>query len=486
MTPREIRKEIERIDEIARKQEAALQQKRLEVGKVIYERLLKELPDDHRDSLVEIIAKETDDRSDEEVKRMKQYPMFNSVEYIAARLPVYDSKKNKEFFQEETKIKELREAGPARRIVMCVRESDEKLPESAVFSRGDPLSPNKQVKPAEVFVLSRNRDDFEIPINAEKRPTTGRRLAYAEQLTDGTHPTVARVAINRIWAHHFGAGLVTTTGDFGLFGELPSHPELLDWLAQDFVESGWKVKRLHKMIVTSSTFRQASTRSPKADEIDPNNRYLSRMNMRRLDAEEIRDSILHVTSLLNEQIGGPSVPVALEPDGRVVIGKAIFDDDDGLVEIRDVGEQKYRRSIFIANERINTLTMLNTFDAPVMSPNCESRDCSTVAPQSLWFLNDGLILDMTDKLADRMFSDNFPEPRARIRDLFLRLFSIEPTDNEVQQCLDYLHEQAEQLRQYQGEEWVELVKKFNHAPDIAAHATLCQSLMSTNRFLYVE
>ncbi len=486
MTPRGDRKEIERLNTIAKQQEAELKQKRIDVAKVIYERLVRELADEHRDKLVEVVEKRNDERSEEEKKLLEQFPMFNSIERIASKLSLYDKDKFEEFFQEENKIKSLRDSGPARRIVMCVRESDDKLPESAVLSRGDPLSPDKKVSPSEVFVLARNRTGAQIPLDSDKLPSTGRRLAYARQLTDGTHPTVSRVAVNRIWSHHFGAGLVTTTSDFGLFGERPSHPELLDWLAQDFVNSVWRMKRLHKMIVMSHTFCQVSTRTTKADASDPNNRFLSRMNLRRLDAEEIRDSILKVSGLLNDQIGGPSVPVALEPDGRVVIGKAIFDNDEMLVEIADVGEQKYRRSIFIANERINTLTMLNTFDAPVMAPNCEGRECSTVAPQSLWFLNDSLILDVTEKLADRMFSDDFPEPRARILDLYRRMFSLEPTESEMQGCLEYLVRQANQLRQYQGEEWVELVKKFNHAPDVAAHATLCQSLMSTNRFLYVE
>lgn len=477
---------IGKIESVVKQRESELQAKRLEVAKGIYQRLVGELPDDKREELVALVAKAEGDRTDDEISLLKQYPMLTSIEAIAGMLAVYDQANHQKFFQEENAIQSLRESGPPQRLVMCVHETDSKIPDSMVFSRGDPLSPKEKVLPSEVFVLARNRPENTIPLNQDMMPTTGRRLAYARQWFDGTHPTIARVAVNRIWAHHFGSGLVSTTSDFGLFGELPTHPELLDWLAVDFVGGGWAMKRLHRMIVMSHTFRQTSHRTPESDDHDPQNQFLSRMNMRRLDAEEIRDAILMVTGLLNRQAGGPSVPVALEQDGHVVVGRAVLNNGGLFDRIDDVGVQKYRRSIFIANERINALTMLATFDAPVMSPNCDARSCSTVAPQSLWFLNDSLIVDVTDKLADRMFSEKYANEQDRIRDLFVRLFSASPSETEMRQCVDYLKAQSDELRKYQDEDWVKLVQQFGHAPDVAAYATLCQALLSTNRFLYVE
>ncbi len=486
LTPQDIAREIERIDAIAKEQEAELAKKKRELATEIYARLISELPDDRREAIIAAAEKEHDQRDDSEKKLLEQFPMFKSIEGILGQISTYDKVKFEEFFQAQKKIDELRESGPTPRIVACIRESDKSLPKSAVFSRGDPLSPKSPVQPREVFVLARKRNAEKIPINREVLSTTGRRLAYAMQLTDGTHPTVARVAVNRIWSHHFGKGLVTTTSDFGLSGEEPSHPRLLDWLASDFVEHGWYMKRLHKMIVMSHTYQQSSLRSDSSEKVDPSNRWLSRMSMRRLDAEEVRDAILSVTGLLNLEMGGPSVPIATQSDGHVVIGRAIFNNDGLLEDIVDVGNQKNRRSIYLSNERISPLTMLDTFDAPIMSPNCDGRLCSTVAPQSLWFLNDKLITEVTDQVADRMFESEFIDSNDRIRELFRRFYAAEPTADEMRKCLLYLKIQSAEFRKYDEAAWVETVKKFDHAPDIAAYASLCQTLLSTNRFLYVE
>ncbi len=175
--------------------------------------------------------------------------------------------------------------------------------------------------------------------------------------------------------------MVATTSDFGLAGQRPSHPELLDWLADDFVDHGWKMKRLHKMIVMSYTYHQVVEPDVGADAIDPDNRLLSRMNLRRLDAEEIRNALLSVTGLLKLEMGGPSVPIATEPDGRTVIGKAIFNNGGLFEQVEDVGDQKYRRSVYLSSERVSPLTMLDTFDArrwlPIVTANSLNR-CAAI------------------------------------------------------------------------------------------------------------
>lgn len=463
-----------------------LRKAKLRVANEIYSELLQALPENIREKLAEAANIPSDDRTDEETELLDQHPNFGTVETIVEKIAVYDPDKDKEFFEEQKKIDQVLQSGPPRRIVMCVTERPGVVPESQVFSRGDPLSPKQDVEPAEVFVLARARSHVSIPANAKTIPTTGRRLAYARQLTDGTHPTVARVAINRMWANHFGRGLVSTPSDFGIQGEAPSHPDLLDWLADDFVSHGWRMKRMHKMMVMSRTYRQTSRRSTESDAIDPDNRLLSRMTMRRLQAEEIRDAVLSVTGLLDPKMNGPSVPIATRPDGHTVIGKAVLNNGGLFDHVEDVGAEKYRRSIYLSNERISPLTMLNTFDAPIMTPNCDQRTCSTVAPQSLWFLNDALILDVTDKLADRMFAEPFEDAEDRITDLFRRIYSSSPTKAEMASCLEYLQRQADLIRQYDDPQWVANLERWPHAADVAAHATLCQALMSTNRFLYVQ
>ena len=132
----------------------------------------------------------------------------------------------------------------------------------------------------------------EIAVDDPGVPTTGRRLAYARHLTSGEHPLVARVLVNRVWMHHFGRGIVATPGDFGTLGERPTHPELLDWLADEFMRGGWTLKRLHRLIMTSTAYRQSSRADRELDAVDPDNRLLGRMSVRRLEAEAVRDAIL--------------------------------------------------------------------------------------------------------------------------------------------------------------------------------------------------
>ncbi|MCA9018760.1 MAG: DUF1549 domain-containing protein, partial [Planctomycetaceae bacterium] len=486
LTPSQTLQEIAAIEVIAQEEEKVLNEKRHKLAQEIYDRLVSELPDDQRELVIAAANKGSAERSEDEVALLKRFPNFNTVESIVGRIVVYDAAKHNEFFQEEKRIAEIRASGPARRIVMCVRESDSVLPESAVFARGDPMSPKGSVAPGEIFVLARHREAIEIPENCESLSTTGRRLAYARQLTDGTHPTVARVAVNRVWAHHFGQGIVPTTGDLGLFGERPSHPELLDFLAADLVDNGRQMKRLHKMIVMSHTFRQQSSRTAAADQIDPSNQFLSRMQIRRLEAEEIRDAILMVTGCLTLELGGVSVPVATQLDGRTVIGRAILNNGGLFERIEDVGDAQFRRSLFLSNERVSPLTMLSTFDAPTMSPNCEQRGSSTVAPQSLWFLNDNLMVELTDRFASRVFEQVDTSPEARVRDAFRRFFGREATPEELNECIGYLRLQTDQLRLYDDPAWQEKIKQDSHIADEAAFASLCQSLLSTNPFLYIE
>ena len=162
-------------------------------------------------------------------------------------------------------------------------------------------------------MLTRGR--FTIAPHDPQLATSGRRLAYARHLTDGQHPLVARVLVNRFWLHHFGRGLVATPADFGVLGQPPSHPELLDWLADDFMAGGWKLKRLQRLIVTSSAYRQSSNHRAELDAIDPENRLLGRMSMRRLEAEMLRDSLLAVSGRLSDKMFGPPVPVTPDDSG---------------------------------------------------------------------------------------------------------------------------------------------------------------------------
>ncbi len=485
MTPTMDRKTSEAIEADAIAREKDLNERRLAAATRVFDKLISELPDDQRETVQAAVLKAKGDRSEADQALLKQFPMIRSKEEIRDQLLLYSVKEFRAFEAEAKQIEGLRATKPATRMVMGLVEPPETPPASTLFFRGDPEQPRQAVAPSELFVVARGRSQVSIVEDNPAVSTTGRRLAYAKQLTDGTHPLTARVAVNRLWMHHFGKALVNTPSDFGLFGERPSHPELLDWLASRLVELDWHLKPLHRMIVLSRTYRQESTRTPAQDAIDPENRLVARANLRRLDAETLRDTMLMASGHLNKQVAGPSVPVAEDEEGKSIIGKLKI--ADGLFAgIEDVGAQKYRRSVFVEVPRTRPLNMLATFDLPTMTPSCDLRRCSTVTPQSLWLLNDSLVIGLADQLADRMFGSELPDRASQVNRLFLTLLGRTPTAPEFESVEKYLDEQAAQFRADPDVEWQKTVTQWPHAPDVRAIATLCQAILSSNEFLYVE
>lgn len=473
-----IEAEAKRLDEdiLKRKREAAVK---------IQAQKLAEVPEDQREAVTKAVTTPGAERTEEQKTLLLANPMVHPIDDIAGNLTVYDGPLHEKFKAEEAEVAKLRQSKPIRRMIMAVRDHIESIPKSEIMFRGDPEQRKQEVKPAEIFVLSRSRSLTDLPlVPAANRTSVGRRLEYAKQLTDGAHPLVSRVAVNRIWQHHFNKGLVATPSDFGAFGQRPTHPELLDYLAQQLVSNGWSVKSIHKAIVMSRTYRQQSRRTSDHERIDSDNRLYSRMNLRRMDAEVIRDSMLFVAGKLELSVGGPSVPVCEDGEGRASIG--IRKTNDGLFAgVEDVGPRKYRRSVFLQSRRTLPLNLLETFDMPVMNPNCDARRCSTVAPQSLLFLNDQSVLEFSDDMAEAVGS-LFSTKEDCIRDVFLRLFAKGPTFVELEQCVAYLDSQRALFAADPDPEWQKTVEKWSHAPDVRALASLCQTLMASNRFLYID
>jgi hypothetical protein len=217
---------------------------------------------------------------------------------------------------------------------------------------------------------------------------TGRRLAFAKWLIDPAHPLTARVMVNRIWHHHFGAGIVRSLENFGNQGTRPTHPELLDWLAVGFIENGWSVKEMHRLLMNSRTYRQSSVVVESHLAKDPENQLFSRMNLRRLDAEMLHDALLAVSGKLDERAGGVPDPVSI--------------DRDGLVLVKPQENGKWRRSLYALHRRTEMPTMLETFDYPEMGPNCVVRSVSTVSPQALYLLNNARVRELATSLAARV------------------------------------------------------------------------------------
>ncbi len=335
-----------------------------------------------------------------------------------------------------------------------------------LLRRGNYLTPGERVTPGVPEVLTRRGGELVIEPPWPGAATTGRRLALARWLTQPDHPLTARVMVNRVWKQHFGQGLVATPDNFGNTGARPTHPELLDWLAVEFVRRGWSLKALHRELVTSSTYRQSSQVTPEALAADPDNRWLSRMPLRRLEAEVLRDALLSVAGRLDLTPYGP-------PDGVDVRG-------DGLVTVQasDHGE---RRSIYVLHRRTQMPTILENFDSPQMSPNCIVRSESIAAPQALHLLNNAVVYELAGHFADRIWADVGMDRDAQITLAFELAFGTGP-DGEQRQI-------AEEMLGRLDAEWRETIGEEEDAEQQAARRALrnfCHALMNSAAFVYVD
>ncbi len=228
------------------------------------------------------------------------------------------------------------------------------------------------------------------------------RLGLAEWTVSAANPLTARVTVNRMWQEIFGTGIVETTEDFGVMGARPSHPELLDWLAVDFRDSGWDVKRFYKQLVMSSTYRQSARVSPELAEKDPKNRLLARGPRFRMDSEMLRDTALAASGLLVEKIGGPSVK-PYQPPG---IWDGSHDASNTRKYVQDHGEALYRRSLYTFWKRMATMPDMDTFDSPMRDAACTRRQRTDTPLQALVAMNETLRLEASRKLAERLIHES--------------------------------------------------------------------------------
>jgi hypothetical protein len=300
--------------------------------------------------------------------------------------------------------------------------------------------------------------------------SSGRRLALARWLTSAAHPLTARVHVNRIWHHHFGRGIVATAGNFGRSGSPPSHPELLDWLAVDFVEHGWSTKRLHRQIMLSTAYRQASRRPATGDDgaaagerIDPDNRLLWRMNMRRLEAEIVRDAILAVSGGLDRSMGGPPVPITTPADGL------------SEAKAEPTPTSPFRRSLYLLARRVYPLKFLELFDAPIMAVNCTERVTSATPLQSLALLNSAFVLAEAERMATLVARGGDADAPARIDRAYRLAYCRPPSAGEVARGTAFLTAQA-----------ADHVAAGRGPDEAEALADFCQMLLASNEFLHVE
>lgn len=311
-----------------------------------------------------------------------------------------------------------------------------------VLQRGDIEKEGEVIAPGGLSAIRSPQSDFSLPPDASDAE---RRLAFARWVAHPENPLTARVAVNRIWQRIFGTGLVDTPSDFGSLGERPSHPNLLDWLAQEFVASGWSVKRLVRLIVTSATYKQAPRWDPRAAEMDPDNRLLWRYPLRRLEAEVIRDSMLAVSGQLNRRLGGPS----FRPFRTRIFNSTFYDliDEDR--------EEWNRRTIYRMQIQSAKDAVLECFDCPEPSVRTPKRATTTTPLQALALMNSGFVLRRVEAMARNLESATDPVAAA-----YWLAYGREPTPVE--------RRRGEDLKREGG------------------MSSLCWVLLNSSEFLYVK
>ncbi len=326
-----------------------------------------------------------------------------------------------------------------------------------ISRRGDPANPGQRVGPGVPSVLTDGKTAF-VP-QPPFPGSTGRRLAFAKWLTAPDHPLTARVFVNRMWARHFGAGIVKSLGNFGHTGTAPSNPELLDWLATEFVQQGWSIKSLHRLMMTSRTYRQGSTVGSAMEKSDPDNVLLSRMPLKRMDAEPLYDSLVMIAGRLDDSRFGPPEPVQVR--------------DDGLVT-PIATDKGWRRSVYLAQRRTEASTLLESFDLPPMSPNCLERNNSTVAIQALHLLNNSMVENLAETFAQRVRNEVGEAPDKEIDRIYWIALSRPPTADEKTESLQALSR------------FKTMNKSAGPSADQKALASFCHALVNSAAFLYID
>jgi hypothetical protein len=282
------------------------------------------------------------------------------------------------------------------------------------LQRGDPLQPREVVEPDTVAALGN------LGLTADA-PEQQRRVALAKWIISAENPLTARVLVNRIWQHHFGTGLVDTPSDFGTQGGRPTHPELLDWLAAKFVEHGWSMKHVHRLILTSHTYRQAAAPNKRGLGVDAGSRLLWRFPPRRLEAEPIRDSMLAVSGVLDQRMGGPGFSPFLPTQHHVRV----------YLPKEEFGPAEWRRMIYMTRVRMEQDAVFGPFDCPDGGLVCPKRGRSTTPLQALNLLNSAFVLQQADLFGERVRREAGDQPEPQVQLAFLLALGREPDAEEA-------------------------------------------------------
>ena len=455
-----LKKKIEQLETALAREEEPYREKLLEAR-------LKELPEAVRDDLRRLEDTPKDERSEVEAYLAKKFAktleitspqVKKAFPEVAGRVdPIQkDLQQTKRKLRPEPHVRVLMDTGGTPSGSYLLR-------------RGDPVSPVQAVEPGVPSVLKVGLDPYAIKPPYPGADSSGRRLALARWLTQPHHPLTARVMVNHIWVRHFGRGIVASPANFGRSGTPPSHPELLDWLATEFVRGGWSIKQMQRLMMTSAAYRQSSLSSAALRSADPENVLLSRMPLRRMDAEVLYDSILRVTGLLDDEMFGPPSKLEIKENKEVVAKPS----KDG-----------YRRSIYVTQKMQTPLTLLDAFDLPRMTPNCVLRRQSQVATQALQMMNGSGVWEHARYMAGRLVDEIGPDPREQVEAVFLRTLSRPPSATEMSDSLAALDEFAEI--------WPKRLQKDRDPAPLRwksrwlALASFCHTMLNSAEFSFID
>jgi hypothetical protein len=351
------------------------------------------------------------------------------------------------------KIAELDAQKPAMYPTAMASTDSGPTPQPSYFlHRGILDAKGSLMTPGVLTVASKS--EYTYPTPPADAQTTWRRRGFAEWVTSPENPLTARVMVNRLWQHHFGEGIVRTPSNFGKMGEAPSHPELLDWLAARFIDEGWSMKAMHRLMLTSQLYQMASDDNMANVAIDPENRYFWRMPRERMEAEVIRDEILATAGTLDAKLGGPTVLPYIAPDivqgssHRVWAGKP--DDDPST----------WRRSIYVFSKRSIRYPLFEAYDQPNLVNTCDRRNRSTIAPQALMMMNNNFVITQAQQFAARLRKEAGSDAAAQVDRAFLLALGRAPSASEKSSSVEYLKGGSERLAEF------------------------CQAMFNLNEFVY--
>ena len=330
-----------------------------------------------------------------------------------------------------------------------------------ILRRGSESNFGSLVQPGVPAVLTVGLKPYQVKQPWPEAHKTGRRLALAKWLIQPNHPLTARVMVNRIWARHFGEGIVSTLGNFGHTGAAPTNQPLLDWLAVQFVDEKWSIKAMHRLMMTSTAYRQSSAVTPELERADPDNHLVSRMPLRRMDAEVLNDAILQVAGRLDSRMYGPADPVLVRSDGLVT-----------PVEL----PSGWRRGIYVNQRRSKIPTMLDNFDFPQLSPACLSRTQSNVAMQALHLLNNSTVYELSEDFANRLEKEAGSDLRRQIDQAYWIALSRAPTAEEMRVASDDLVK----MKQAAAKD------AKNGSAEHEALTAFCHTILNSAAFLYID